>query len=398
MTAASPVRRLRRLRRAERTCWSVLIGPLCAAPVTGASVMTSGDDPLSVPAAVGGTAFLAVLVLLVVFLLPLVHEWRADSLSGREADEAPHPVDWSAKGWVRVRDAFHSAGLDTARLDAVSTWSPVADLKVVHVPQPSPGRLGRMEDWGTRLQRRTSLWAIGAAAGLGFAFLKDRMSPPFDGDRLLVPAVILVVALWAVAGTFLYHALTLNVRRPAVHVAIPRSWRTLLRSPAGAVLLRHEISHLRHGDPMRRRYLRHLPAAGKAAVCFDGVTALAITPIESPAQTLASMAAFALTLTGGLYANSRARRVLPTLMEMRADAEAVTDRESADLLSGFLTRQQEKNPTRQKADRLLALSRGWTGGHCAPYARTVAAAWVFAAGACLPALGIWTGVLDGVSA
>ncbi|MBO3678862.1 hypothetical protein [Streptomyces sp. NEAU-YJ-81] len=394
MTAASPVRRLR---RAERTCWTVLIGPLCAAPATGASVLTTGDDRLSVPAAVGATAFLAVLVLLIVFLLPLVNEWRADSLSGREAEEAPRPVDWSAKGWVRVRDTFHSAGLDTARLDAVSSWSPVADLKVVHVPQPSPGRLGRMEDWGTRLQRRKSVWAVGAAGGLAFAVLQDRISLPFDGDRLLVPAVILVAALWAVAGTFLYHAVTLNIRRPTVHVAIPRSWRTLLRSPAGAVLLRHEISHLRHGDPMRRRYLRHAPAAGKAAVFFDGMTALAITPVESPAQTLTSIAVFVLTLTCGLYANSRARRVLVTLMEMRADAEAVTDAESADRLSAFLTQQQEKNPTRQKADRLLALSRGWTGGHPAPYARAVAAAWVFAAGVCLPAIGIWTGVLDGVS-
>ncbi|MFE9067003.1 hypothetical protein [Streptomyces violaceusniger] len=82
---------------------------------------------------------------------------------------------------------------------------------------------------------------------------------------------------------------------------------------------------------------------------------------------------------------------------MRADAEAVTDAESADRLSAFLTQQQEKNPTRQKADRLLALSRGRTGGHPAPYARAVAAAWVFAAGVCLPAIGLWTGVLDGVS-
>lgn len=195
----------------------------------------------------------------------------------------------------------------------------------------------------------------------------------------------------------IYHAVTLNIRRPTVHVAIPRSWRTLLRSPAGAVLLRHEFSHLRHGDPMRRRYLRHAPAAGKVAVFFDGVTALAITPVESPAQTLTSIAVFLLTLTCGLYVNSRAGRVLVTLMEMRADAEAVTDAESADRLSAFLTHQQEKNPTRQKADRLLALSRGWTGGHPAPYARAVAAAWVFAAGVCLPAIGIWTGVLDGVS-
>ncbi|MGV9847579.1 hypothetical protein ACWDWU_02080 [Streptomyces sp. NPDC003442] len=395
MTAASPVRRLR---RAERTCWTVLIGPLCAAPATGASVMTTGEEPLSAPAAVGGTAFLAALVLLVVFLLPLVHEWRSDSLSGREADEPPDPVDWSAKGWVRVRDVFHSAGLDTAGLNAVSSWSPASNLKVVHVPQPSPGRLGRMEDWGTRLQRRKSLWAVGAAAGVAFAVLRDRISLPFDGDRLLVPAIILVAALWAAAGTFLYHALTLNVRRPTVQVAIPLGWRALLKSPAGPVLLRHEISHLRHGDPMRRRYLRHAPAAGKAAVCFDGVTALAITPIERPAQTLASMAAFVLTLTGGLYANSRARRVLVTLMELRADAEAVTDAESADRLSAFLTAQQRKNPTPQKADRLLALSRGCTGGHPAPYARAVAAAWVFAAGVCLPAIGIWTGVLDGVSA
>ncbi|NEW68878.1 hypothetical protein [Streptomyces rhizosphaericus] len=109
MTAASPVRRLR---RAERTCWTVLIGPLCGAP-------------------------LAVLVLLVVSLLPLVNEWRADSLSGREAEEAPHPVDWSAKGWVRVRETFHSAGLDTARLGAVSSWSPVADPKWTGV-HPAP--------------------------------------------------------------------------------------------------------------------------------------------------------------------------------------------------------------------------------------------------------------------
>ncbi|MBI0311728.1 hypothetical protein [Streptomyces javensis] len=83
---------------------------------------------------------------------------------------------------------------------------------------------------------------------------------------------------------------------------------------------------------------------------------------------------------------------------MRADAEAVTDAESADRLSAFLTTQQKKHPKRQKADRLLALSHGWTGGHPAPYARAVAAAWVFAAGVCLPAIGIWRGVLDGVSA
>ncbi|SED20186.1 hypothetical protein [Streptomyces melanosporofaciens] len=130
---------------------------------------------------------------------------------------------------------------------------------------------------------------------------------------------------------------------------------------------------------------------------FDGMTALAVTPVESPAQTLTSIAVFVLTLTCGFYANSRAGRVLVTLMEMRADAEAVTDAESADRLSAFLTHQQEKNPTRQKADRLPALSRGWTGGHPAPYARAVAAARVFAAGVCVPAIGIWTGVLDGVS-
>ncbi|WP_413805084.1 hypothetical protein [Streptomyces sp. OE57] len=77
---------------------------------------------------------------------------------------------------------------------------------------------------------------------------------------------------------------------------------------------------------------------------------------------------------------------------------AVTDAESANRLSAFRTAQQKKNPTRQKADRLPALSQGWTGGHPAPYARAVAAAWVFAAGVCLPAIGIRTGVLDGVSA
>ncbi|WP_445517634.1 hypothetical protein [Streptomyces sp. NEAU-174] len=100
--------------------------------------------------------------------------------------------------------------------------------------------------------------------------------------------------------------------------------------------------------------------------------------METTAQTVTSISVFVLTLTCGLYANSRARRVLVTLMEMRADAEAVTDAESAD--------------------RLLALSQGWSGGHPAPYARAVAAAWVFAVGVCLPAIGIWTGVLDGVSA
>ncbi|MET8178022.1 hypothetical protein [Streptomyces sp. NPDC005336] len=393
MTAPSPVRRLR---RAERTCWVILLAPVCAAPVTGASVMTTGDEPLSAPVAIGGTALLAVLLLFALTLGPLINEWRSASLSGREAQEGLHPVDWSKKGWARIRDTFHAAGVDTERLNAVSSWSPVSNLKVLHVPQRSPGRLGRMEDWGARLQRRKSVWAASAAAGVAFAVLRDRVSLPFDGDGLLIPGTVVVAVLWVAAGTFIYHAFALNVRRPTVQVAIPQGWRTLLRSsPAtGAVLLRHEISHLRHGDPMRRRYLAHVPGAGKFAVVFDSVTALGITPLETSGQTIASMSAFVITLIGGLYANSRAHRLLVTLIETRADAEAATDEESARHLAAFLARQQATAPTVQKADRLRALSSHWTGRRPAPYPRAVAAAWVFAVGTCAPAIGIWTGVLD----
>ncbi|MBL1100315.1 hypothetical protein [Streptomyces coffeae] len=391
----SPVRRLR---RAERMCWLILLGPVCAAPVTTGSVMVTGDDPLSVPAAIGGTALLAVVVLGALFLLPLINEWRSDSLSGREADEELTQINWTEKGWKRIRDTFHAAGLDTAELHAVSTWAPLPGLMVLHVPQPSPGFLGRMEDWGTRLQRRKSVWAVSAACGLAFALLSDRMTLPVDDDELLVPLTVAVVAIAAVAGVFLYHAFSLNVRKPTVHVTIPQGWRTLLRSPVGTVLLRHEISHLRHRDPMRRRYLRHVPAVGKLAVCFDSVAALGVTPVETSGQTIVSMTACALALTGGLYANSRARRLMVTLMEMRADAEAAAhDTESADRLAAFLARQQDKNPTPQKAARLHALTHRWTVGYPAPYTRAVAAVCVFAVATCVPAIGLWTGVLHGVS-
>ncbi|MEU8825617.1 hypothetical protein [Streptomyces sp. NPDC048636] len=395
MTTVSPVRRLR---RAERLCWLILLGPVCAAPLTGASVTVTGDDPLSVPAAIGGTALLALVVLAALFLVPLINEWRSDSLSGREAEEALSEIDWTSKGWKRIRDTFHAAGLDTARLHAVSSWSPVSRLKVLHIPQPSPGFLGRMEDWGTRLQRRRSVWAVSAAAGCAVALLGDRLAPPVDDNTLLVPLTVTVVVIVAAAGVFLYHAFSLNVRKPTVHVTVPQSWRALLRSPVGAVLLRHEISHLRHGDPMRRRYLRHVPAVGKLAVCFDSIAALAVTPVETSAQTLLSMAAFAAALSGGLYANSRARRLVETLMEMRADAEAAAhDPASARLLAAFLAPQQAKSPTPQKAARLSALTQGWTGGHPAPFTRAVTAVCVFAIATCLPAIGLWTGVLDGVS-
>ncbi|MET8010428.1 hypothetical protein ABZU86_34160 [Streptomyces sp. NPDC005271] len=394
MTAASPVRRLR---RAERTCWAILLAPICAAPATGASVMTIGDEPVSAPVAIGGTALLAVLLLFALTFGPLLNEWRSASLSGREAQEGLRRVDWSKKGWARIRDTFHTAGLDTEQLDAVSSWSPASNLKVLHVPQRSPGMLGRMEDWGTRLQRRKSLWVVSAAAGVTFGVLRDRVSPPFDTDGLLTPAIAVVAVLWAAAGIFIYHAFALNVRRPTVQVAIPQGWRTLLRSSpeTGAVLLRHEISHLRHGDPMRRRYLAHVPGAGKFAVVFDSVTALGITPLKTSGQTIASISAFVITLIGGLYANSRAHRLLVTLMETRADAEAATDEESARHLAAFLARHQATAPTAQKADRLRALSSHRTGRHPAPYPRAVAAAWVFAAGTCAPAIGIWTGLLDG---
>ncbi|MCP9211850.1 hypothetical protein [Streptomyces cucumeris] len=393
MATGSPVVRLR---RAERVCWLILLGPVCAAPATGASVTVTGDDALSVPAAIGGTALLTVLVL-AFFLAPLINEWRSDSLSGREADERLTGIDWTSKGWKRVRDTFHAAGLDTARLHAVSSWSPDSGLKVVHIPQPSPGLLGRMEDWGARLQRRKSVWVVGAAAGFAVALLGDRLDPSVDDDALLVPLLVTAVAIVAAAGVFVYHAFSLNVRRPTVHVIIPRSWRALLRTPVGAVLLRHEISHLRHGDPMRRRYLRHVPAAGKLAVWFDSVAALAVTPMETSGQTLVSLTVFTSALTGGLYANSRARRLMVTLMEMRADAEALAhDPESAGLVATFLARQQDRNPTPQKAARLRALTPGRAGGPPAPYSRAVAAAWVFAVATGVPALGLWTGVLDGV--
>lgn len=395
MTTVSPVHRLR---RAERMCWLILLGPVCAAPATGASVMVTGDDPLSVPGAIGGTALLAAVVLAALFLLPLVNEWRSDSLSGRGAEEELSEINWTEKGWKRIRDTFHAAGLDTAQLQAVSTWSPVSRLKVLHIPQPSPGILGRMEDWGIRFQRRKSVWAAGAATGLAFALLGDRMTLPVDDDVLIVPVAVTAAAVVAAAGVFLYHAFSLNVRKPTVRVTIPQSWRTLLRSPVGAVLLRHEISHLRHRDPMRRRYLRQVPAVGKLAVCFDSVAALGITPVETSGQTIVSMTAFALALTGGLYANRRARRLMVTLMEMRADAEAAAhDTESADHLAAFLARQQAKNPTPQKAARLHALTHRWTVGHPAPYTRAVAAVCVFAVATCVPAIGLWTGVLHGVS-
>lgn len=141
------------------------------------------------------------------------------------------------------------------------------------------------------------------------------------------------------------------------------------------------------GHPAVQRGVRdavgYLRRCLRGDAAFGGMTALAITP------------------RGKHGADCRQQPCPPRAGHADGDAGGRRGRHGrgvGDRLSAFLTAQQKKNPTRQKADRLLALSRGWIGGHPAPYARAVAAAWVFSAGVCLPAIGIWTGLLDGVSA
>jgi Peptidase family M48 len=230
------------------------------------------------------------------------------------------------------------------------------------------------------------LMVAGAVSGLLLAIVQQWYPHWSDSAALVVAMIVAVVLLTPLAAYIGYSLYVLNVREPQMTVVIPTQWRRLLQTPAGpnAALLAHELSHMRHRDALRRRF-----------VSFYSTGALLLTFLEAAApggvtgSTVGTAVSFG-SMAAGLYAIRRARRSVPLLQELRADAEASRDPAAARDLAAGLGVVQSRTPTHGQEVRLRALGGDGPERVLAAARRTV---YLSTLGFVLPVLGCLVYVL-----
>ncbi|MER5910277.1 hypothetical protein ABT124_07165 [Streptomyces sp. NPDC001982] len=343
-------RQARSLTHALRLLWAVLFAPFVLFALAVVTIGQEDDHPVSNRFAVLLYGIAASFLPVAVVLLGMLQAWARHSYNHRFSGTKYRPVVWSDPGWARVRAVFVSAGLDPERLRAVSVWDPKGNLRARHIARPAPGRMGRMNDW--TVPRYRVLFAVGGVAGIALAVFQDRISEFTDTAVFTVFLVCAVIAMLPFAWIHGSRQVRLNLRDPDTVVVIPMEWRPRLRrDPKTTVRLLHEISHVRHDDPGKRRVLAICPGVGQCLAFLN------VAPVSSLVGNLLVVGVSAIgVVTLGVMSVRRAARLIPLVQELRADAEACGDAETTSHMAEFLQDLQAKHPSEEKRLRLASLA------------------------------------------
>lgn len=283
------------------------------------------------------------------------------------------PVDWAAPGWVAIGDRLRAAGVNPARLNAITAFSRGLNLSTVHQAANPPGLLGRMSLWEVRWRR--PLMIIGAVTGVTIGVVSAVMPSADTSDR--TPAhqaaswslfrVLIAAGLAGLLLTAIYSVIVMirrNITSPRFAIVIPSGWRHHFAgkpSPAAALLC-HEFSHLRHRDALHRRIIFTLGHWTSFASVFSAVMAAGLS--ASGKQGLAVVIVIPLmtvSAAGGVFATRRARRLFPLAQEIRADAEVLGQGFTAEELSAGLTALHKVAQDSTLATRLRLVAAGADG-------------------------------------
>ena len=281
-----------------------------------ASLAMEGRLPTSSSAIVTALYFAAAMAALatVTWVVFTSMEMTAVGFGRRVAERDHLQVDPADPKWTVVFEVLSDADVDVDRLTVVGSFAPDQRPFVSFTPRPTPGRLGRIQEWGLGTP-----WWIWALVGVGFAALTDAFPNWDDGpwfNWALGAVLILVVplAVFTLVGQF-----RRNVLQPDARLVFPMSWRSRLRrQPEVAVpLLLHELSHVRHRDPLHRRIEPYVIGVGRFAAFIGSGSFFAA---DAPDWLHLLLFAIAVAASQTWLRRLHADRVV--LTELRADLDA----------------------------------------------------------------------------
>ncbi len=172
------------------------------------------------------TVIVALVALGLFHLAPLatvIRQWTRWSLAYRREQAEWLEVEWTDRRWAPVLAVISAAGMDMTRARAVAEFSDTGNLRTIHLPRLSPGRMGSWTEWG---EKKVAKWGYkpylaGAAIGVTAAALKT-VFPAWDGSPAVT--IVLVVLLIAAVPVAIYNAawqFRLNVARAENIIVIP---------------------------------------------------------------------------------------------------------------------------------------------------------------------------------
>jgi hypothetical protein len=294
-------------------------------------------------------------------LLFLIDEWSQWAYVYHDYPDGAPAIDWADVRWGPVRYALLSAGYELASVRAVSVFRMDGNLRAIHRPRFSPGRLGRWS--AASVPHMPWLRWLGALVGVGVYFLL----PGLTAQPWLVPALLAVLVVMlpfaVVNGT---HQMRLNLLRSHTVIEIPTGWRVSLRTrPQLTPTFLHEMSHARHDDAGLRRVAGYVMRLAKIASWFDIAVVLA-PPLEP-----VGLGVFAAAATCAMVGLSQVRRLHKTVQELRADAEACPDPVTARDLGETVASAESAQSTPTQRARLHALTHNWADPLTRQYRRTL---------------------------
>jgi hypothetical protein len=342
------------------------------------------------------TVLVALFALGLFHLAPLaitIKQWTRWSLAYRREQAEWLEIDWADRRWAPVLAVISASGMDMRRARAVAEFSDTGNLRTIHLPRLSPGRMGSWTEWSEKkvAKRRYKPYLAGAAIGVTAAVL-NTVFPAWVGSPAVT--VVLVVLLIAAVPVAIYNAawqLRFNVARAENIIVIPIQWRVVLRrgDPGGRAIFLHELSHARNNDSGHRRFLISRAAIGAFLVFLE--TAV---PNSIDDNIFLRFAIFVAMAICGIAGVIKSACVIPTIPELRADAEAAIDDESVQYLINILNYAQSVTPHKRQATRLCCLKGAWHA-EMKPFRR---AADLVLAGFVVPLLvsvaALWTGVME----
>ena len=296
-------------------------------------------------------------------------EWSSESYAPRRGLDVAAAVDWSEPRWQPVARALAACGYNPAAVQAVGVFSQDANIQVIHRSRFSEGRFrehsllhGYMHASG----RFKSIARLGAAGAIIFTQVAPRLSSGVAFWDVQIVFWAVGLPLWSLAAAA---QVRVNMLRPDNVVEIPVGWRLALSGnpPAAQVAFAHEMAHARHGDTVVRRLLSHVVPL---ATVLGWAEAVIVASMSSP-----HVLVFILILAGpsAMVSIRRARRLLYTIQELRADADACPDEPTMGHMRAILEQAQQAAPSRIQAARLRALNHCWADPVAGRFRSTVIA-------------------------